>query len=184
MAKKTETVKINLLPAEVQPYRPLFKERKRVLMALGAAAVFLLYGFLLGHTWFILRHLEAVRTQMSLYQPQEEEARKVRQEIDNLRRQKAELEKLVQSRQKWSDFLLALAAALPREVWLTKLEVTPNQEILLTGRAYNLAAVGDSLRALQSMSFLQSVKLQSVQAATEEDRSVLEFTLKALIKQP
>ncbi|SMB98606.1 type IV pilus assembly protein PilN [Thermanaeromonas toyohensis ToBE] len=185
MGRQLDTIKINLLPPEVQPYRPslFFKERKLVVAVSLALVFLLLYFFLLGHTWLILKRLETLRAQLNFYQLQEEEALKVQQRIDSLRQQKAELERLMQGRQKWSEFLLALGAALPREVWITKLEVTPNREIILTGRAYNLAAVGDCLVALQSLAFLQDVKLQSVQAAAE-DKMLLEFNIKALLKQP
>lgn len=185
MARKADAIRINLLPPEVQPSRPflLLKDRKLVATLSLATVLLLLYFFLLGHTRLLTKRLELVKNQLVFYQFQEEEARKAEQRIDSLRQQRTELERLVEGRQRWSDFLLALGAALPREVWMTKLEVTPNREIIFTGRAYNLAAVGDSLVALQSLSFLQEVKLQSVQAAGE-DKTLLEFNIKAVLKQP
>lgn len=185
MGRPVETIKINLLPPEAQPHRPslFFKERKLVGVVSLVVGIMFLYFFLLGHTWITFKRLETLKAQISFYQPQEEEALKIQKKIDSLRQQKTELERLAQGRQKWSDFLLALGAALPREVWITKLEVTTNGELILTGRTYNLAAVGDCLVALQSLTFLQNIKLQSVQAYSE-DKSLLEFSMKALLKQP
>lgn len=185
MARNREAVKINLLPPEVQPYRPFLSHPKRKMVAAVslAAVVLLLYFFLLGHIWVSVKRLELVKNQLVFYRSQEEEAHKAEQRINSLRQQKAELERLVQNRQKWSDLLLALSAALPREVWITKLESTSNKEILFTGRTYSLGAVSDFLAALESLSFLKEVKLQSIQAAAE-DKAILEFSIRALLEKP
>lgn len=182
-------IKINLLPPEVQPhqtppfFKELFKERRLVVaVSLGIALLFL-YFSLLGHTWLTFKRLETIKAQVNLYRPQQEEALKVQERINILRQQKVELETLAKEKRKWSDLLVTLNSALPGEAWMTKLEVTPNKEVILTGRTYNLAAVGKCLEALQSLTFLQDVRLQSVQAAAE-DKTLLEFSMKALLKEP
>lgn len=177
-------VKINLLPPEVRPPQPLpfFRDRRKIAVSL-AGLVTAIYCLFAAHGLLILRRLENVKAQMKLYQPQEKEALKVQQRIEDLRRQKAELENLVQQRRRWSDVLAALDSALPREAWMTKLEVTPNGEIIFTGRTYTLAAVAGCLEALRSLTFLQDVRLQSVQAAPE-DKAVLEFSIRSLLREP
>ncbi|MGI9953174.1 PilN domain-containing protein [Moorellaceae bacterium AZ2] len=181
---KHQPVMVNLLPPEVQPHHPtLFRQRGKVAAVLLLGGVLLLlYLAFLANTWLSVKRLEEAKDNLALYQPQEEEARMIEERINSLRRQKAELEVIMQNRQRWSKLLADLSAALPARVWMTRLEATSTQEIFFTGRTTSLAAVGEFLTALQALSFLKEVELQSVQAAPE-DKTILEFTIRAVLEQ-
>ncbi|MBE3581365.1 MAG: PilN domain-containing protein [Thermoanaerobacteraceae bacterium] len=122
--------------------------------------------------------LRDVEEELASYLPREQEARALEERINTLRRQKAEMEAVVRERRKWSELLEELGAALPAQVWMTELEVASSGEILFTGRATSLAAVGKFLAAVQSLPFWQEVELRSVQAVPE-DKTLLEFTIRA-----
>jgi type IV pilus assembly protein PilN len=176
---------INLLPQELRPSNrrilPVWPRKVYALVSVFIL-IFSVYLFFLVHTWLLEKRLVEVEKQVTLYQQQEEAAKKAEEKLKNLRQQKAELEKLMKDHQKWSELLMALSDTVPPEVWLAGLEVNRENKVKITGRSVSLAAAGRFLFALRDQPFLENVRLESARDVSGEE-NVLEFSITADVKK-
>ncbi|MEW8958232.1 MAG: PilN domain-containing protein [Moorella sp. (in: firmicutes)] len=172
------SVAINLLPPEYLPRRRSLPRRTAIALALAGFLVTLYFIFLVQ--WGLTaRRVAGVEAQLALYEPQAQQAATSKSAISEWQQKERELQRLVQERRRWQPVLAAINDALPREIWLTRLEANEAKgELILAGGSTSLQAIGNLLNNLQTSGLWQVVNLQEVKG----NGSSLTFTIQAVFK--
>ncbi|PRR69917.1 PilN domain-containing protein [Neomoorella humiferrea] len=172
------SVTINLLPPEYLPRRRSLPRRTAIALALTGFLVTLYFIFLVQ--WGLTaRRVAGVEAQLALYEPQAQQAETSKSAISEWQQKERELQRLVKERRRWQPVLAAINDALPREIWLTRLEANEAKgELILAGGSTSLQAIGNLLNNLQTSGLWQAVNLQEVKG----NGSSLTFTIQAVFK--
>ncbi|WP_338823318.1 hypothetical protein MHOCP_15420 [Moorella humiferrea] len=172
------SVAINLLPPEYLPRRRSLPRRTAIALALAGFLVTLYFIFLVQ--WGLTaRRVAGVEAQLALYEPQAQQAATSKSAISEWQQKERELQRLVKERRRWQPVLAAINDALPREIWLTRLEANEAKgELILAGGSTSLQAIGNFLNNLQASGLWQAVNLQEVKG----NGSSLTFTIQAVFK--
>ncbi|MDN5344854.1 MAG: type pilus assembly protein PilN [Clostridia bacterium] len=166
---------INLLPPEYLRRRSL--PRGTLLVFIGGAVLLGLYVAFLVQMGLTSKRLAQVEGELALYEPRAQQALADRQAITEWQAKSKELQRLLAARRRWQEVLATINAALPPEVWLTRLEEdSAKGEIHLAGGSTSLQAIGAFLNNLQGSKTWQAVNLQEVKG----NGNTLTFTIQAL----
>jgi len=174
---------INLLPEELRPSKKLIWYRLRPYLALAFIflAIFSSYFYLMVQSRALERELKEIEKQVAINKTGEQTALEEEKRLQSLREKKNELEQLAKDRMRWSQFLSVLNDTVPQDVWLTKIEKSPENKLRITGHSANFKSVGDFFLALKDFAVLENVKLESVHEVSSRE-SVLEFSITADLK--
>ncbi|KYH31366.1 PilN domain-containing protein [Neomoorella mulderi] len=169
---------INLLPPEYLPQRRSLPKGAIIAVALGGLLLTLYLIFLLQ--WALAsRRAALLEDQLALYEPQAQQAATSKSAISEWQQKERELQRLVKERRRWQPVLAAINDALPREIWLARLEANEAKgELILAGGSTSLQAIGNFLNNLQASGLWQAVNLQEVKG----NGSSLAFTIQAVFK--
>ncbi|CEP66042.1 Fimbrial assembly PilN [Moorella glycerini] len=168
---------INLLPPEYLPRRSL---PKGAIIALALGGLLLtLYLIFLVQWGLASRRAALLEDQLALYEPQAQQAATSKSAISEWQQKERELQRLVKERRRWQPVLAAINDALPREIWLARLEANEAKgELILAGGSTSLQAIGNFLNNLQASGLWQAVNLQEVKG----NDGNLVFTFQAVFK--
>lgn len=177
------SVGLNLL-AESQA-QAVVQVRRRAAFVVGGFAALLAVG--LGVSGMLdARHRQA--SVLAALEKHEQTYQSLRPEIRTLIKEQAKLQKrihslrnLVSNRSVVGSWLVSVSAAMPDEVWLTKVDATriDSLEGLIEGRGKSFQVVTEFLERLKEMPGVRSVKPLSTQVMKDEEsgREVVEFSV-------
>lgn len=172
------SVAINLLPPEYLPRRRSLPKGAVIALALGGLLL-TLYLIFLVQWGLAARRAALLEAQLALYEPRAQQAASSKNAINEWQQKERELQRLVKERRRWQPILAAINDALPREIWLTRLEENGAKgELILAGGSTSLQAIGNFLNNLQGSGLWQAVNLQEVKG----NGSSLAFTIQAVFK--
>lgn len=151
-------VRINLLPV-----REILRKRELKQFAIAAAAIMVVAVLgMVGTYWWLSTRISDLQAQkaseqrkLAELQKQNERINKLKAEIATLERQRDTIKQLTQSRDTPAGFMVALASAVPDEVWLTKIDKS--------GKTFSLQGQGlDNTVVVKFVENLQKVKKDAV----------------------
>lgn len=151
-------VRINLLPV-----RDILRKRDLKQFVIAAAVIVLvaLLG-MFGTYWWLSTRISDLQVQkaaeqkkLAELQKQNERINRLKAEIATLERQRDTIKQLTQSRDTPAGFMVALASAVPGEVWITKIDKS--------GKKFSIQGQGlDNTVVVKFVENLQKVKKDAV----------------------
>lgn len=170
-------MRINLLPLEYRP-RPLV-ELRRVFLLTGAIIFLLASLVFLGWNYLTCNSLaERIATlegQIAVYDPAMAELEGIEAFIEKVRQWEREVEKIGGLYPPHQQFFWSLAATVPQEIWLTEVEITPEDSLTIKGNSLNFRAMGRLLENINGVAFFQSSFLRKVQEITRNEITLYQF---------
>lgn len=170
-------MRINLLPEEYRP-QPMVELRRvfrltGLIIFLLAALVF--YGWNHLTSQSLAERVDVLEGQIAVYDQSMAEIEGIEAFIEKVRRWEGEVKKIDESYPPNQKLLWSLAAALPQEIWLTEVVITPGQKLTVKGNSLNLRAMGRLLQNINGLAFFQSSYIKEVREVTRDEVTAYQF---------
>ena len=172
-------MRINLLPPEYHP-QPLIELRRVLLLTV---AIVVLLSSLAFFGWYYLtcnnlaERIAELEGQIAVYEPAMAELEGIEAFIEKVRQWEREMERIKRLYPPHQQLLWSLAAALPREIWLTEVEIAPGQRVTVRGNSLNFQAMGRLLEEINSVKYFQSSVLKEVREVTSDEITAYHFEI-------
>lgn len=156
-------MKINLLPIQYRP-QPQVTFTNLIILLAGVILIlgvgFLAVNQFLRYQWLIAE-AERYRTQLDSYQQSLVEFDKFQLLKRQIETKQAEVRKITDSYQPFASIFRSVAAAVPENVWLTRVAAAPDGKLTIEGRAMLFSLVGDFQNNLNALPIIQASKVRS-----------------------
>ncbi len=156
-------ITLNLLPPrQLQRRLERQRQRRRVLFVVVAiVGVFLVYLALNGRIALIRAQTASLERQTVPFRPLAAQVRQLEAERDALQRRQEAVQQLVSGSTRWSVVLDALASAVPKDVWLTSLQIG-GATLAIEGRSTSQAGAARFVLGLQQTPVVATATLRLI----------------------
>lgn len=173
-------IKINLLPRERVRRGAAFAPRALAVLVVGVLAVVVVFStlYLNARNRRVEAELARVNQQIEELRPKVARVEELRRRIEVARRKEQLLRQLEALRVNWDAVLDEVRTVMPRDVWLTSVEMRDvGGALIFNGYAMSYEAVARFMVSLEESEMFLNVDMTASQKTKIANRNVINFTV-------
>ncbi|HEY3247212.1 MAG TPA: PilN domain-containing protein [bacterium] len=176
-------ITLNLLPPrQLQRRSERRQQRRRVLLGVAVfGLVILLYVGLNARIALIRGQTAALERRIAPLRPLAVQVQQIEAERDALQRRQDALQQLVSAGPRWSVILSTLAAAVPKDLWITSLQFNGNS-ILIEGKSLNQASAATLVLLMKRTPVIASASLRVIREEQMPTARVFAFQVAGTLR--
>ena len=176
-------ITLNLLPPYIQRQRDLQKRRRARNVALAVAVLPFLFAYLVlnARIHVLQTRVAILDRQVGALSPVAEKARRLENDLDDLKRRAEALDQMIVRQPRWSPVLVQLSDLLPPDAWFNSLGIS-NGQFVIVGQALSEGSVSTLATRLAAARLLDGTSLKYVREENLGTRRVYSFEIDGSVR--